>query len=91
MFSVIQNAGFRFPPREENVEQFFSSPQIQPVIEHLVSANDDLAAQASLQSDASGLRYSVNSVWTIFVTTQAHRYQILSSLGFPFRASSQGF
>ncbi|KAG6602143.1 TOM1-like protein 3, partial [Cucurbita argyrosperma subsp. sororia] len=51
----LKNAGFQFPPREENVEQFFSSPQIQPVIEHLVSANDDLAAQASLQSDASGL------------------------------------
>ena len=53
---VIQNAGFRFPPRRENVGQFLSPPQIHPVIEQHASPYDDLAAQVSLQSDASGLR-----------------------------------
>lgn len=57
LFYLIQNAGFQFPPREENVGQFFSPPQIQPVTEHPVSASyDDLAVQVSLQSDSSGLR-----------------------------------
>ncbi|XP_050937869.1 TOM1-like protein 4 isoform X1 [Cucumis melo] len=54
-YNDLKNAGFQFPPREENVEQFFSPPQTQPVIEDPVSAYDDLAVQASLQSDSSGL------------------------------------
>ncbi|XP_022993868.1 TOM1-like protein 4 isoform X2 [Cucurbita maxima] len=54
-YNELMNAGFRFPPRRENVGQFVSPPQIHPVIEQHVSPYDDLAAQVSLQSDASGL------------------------------------
>ncbi|XP_022141608.1 TOM1-like protein 4 isoform X2 [Momordica charantia] len=51
----LKNAGFQFPPREENVGQFFSPPEIQPTLEDPVSAYDDFSVQASLQSDASDL------------------------------------
>lgn len=45
-----------FPPREENSLQLFTPPQMHPVADP-ASAYEEAAVQASLRSDASGLRY----------------------------------
>ena len=50
-----QSAGVEFPPRAENSVPFFTPPQTQPIAD-APSAYEDAAIQASLQSDASGLR-----------------------------------
>lgn len=55
-FGNWQAAGVEFPPREENSVPLFTPPQSQPIVHH-ASAYEDAAIQASLQSDASGLRY----------------------------------
>ncbi|CAL5371808.1 unnamed protein product [Camellia sinensis] len=50
----IYAAGVEFPPREENSVPLFTPPQNQPV-SHPASAYEEVAIQASLQSDASEL------------------------------------
>ncbi|KAF2291270.1 hypothetical protein GH714_022022 [Hevea brasiliensis] len=47
-------AGVEFPPRAENSVPLFTPPQTQPIVD-APSAYEDVAIQASLQSDASGL------------------------------------
>ena len=56
-FCIFQVAGVEFPPREENSVPLFTQPQTHPVTHHPASAYEDAAIEASLQSDASGLRY----------------------------------
>lgn len=60
-FDNWQAFGVEFPPREENSVPLFTPPQSQPIVHH-ASAYDDAAIQASLQSDASGLRYYLKNI-----------------------------
>lgn len=60
-FGNWQSAGVEFPPREENSVPLFTPPQTQPIVHH-ASAFDDAAIHASLQSDASGLRYYLSNI-----------------------------
>lgn len=69
---VNQAAGVEFPPREENTVPIFTPPQTHPVtaVHHpsISAFEDDAAIQASLQSDASGLRYlllDIISLWPL--------------------------
>ncbi|CAA2990466.1 TOM1 2 [Olea europaea subsp. europaea] len=55
-YNELKSAGVEFPPREEHVP-LFTPPQTHP-IEYSVSAYEEAAVQASLQSDASGLSLS---------------------------------
>ncbi|KAG8660546.1 TOM1-like protein 3 isoform X2 [Manihot esculenta] len=54
-YNELRAAGVEFPPRAENSVPLFTPPQTQPIID-APSAYEDAAIQASLQSDASGLR-----------------------------------
>ena len=59
--SFIQSIGVEFPPREENSVPLFTPPQTQPLmhpppIAHPASTYEEAAIQASLQSEAPGLR-----------------------------------
>ncbi|KAL4336118.1 hypothetical protein GQ457_07G022690 [Hibiscus cannabinus] len=54
-YNELRAAGVEFPPREENTVPLFTPPQTHPITHHPVSAYEDAAIEASLQSDASGL------------------------------------
>lgn len=56
-----QSAGIEFPPRDVNSVPLFTPPQTQPVVPPEL-AYDDAAIQASLQSDASDLRYCLKNI-----------------------------
>ncbi|KAJ9146244.1 hypothetical protein P3X46_028534 [Hevea brasiliensis] len=53
-YNELRAAGVEFPPRAENSVPLFTPPQTQPIVD-APSAYEDVAIQASLQSDASGL------------------------------------
>ena len=56
-----KSVGVEFLPREKNNVPFFTPPQTQPVV-HPTATFDDAAIQASLQSDASDLRYHFKNI-----------------------------
>ncbi|PWA37173.1 target of Myb protein 1 [Artemisia annua] len=56
-YNELKSAGVDFPPRVENSVPLFTPPQTHPVVHHL-SAYEESAIQASLQTDASGLSLS---------------------------------
>ncbi|CAL0319447.1 unnamed protein product [Lupinus luteus] len=55
-YNELKSYGVDFPPRDENSVPFFTPPQTQPVV-YSTPEYDDVAIQASLQSDASGLSF----------------------------------
>lgn len=54
----MQSAGVVFPPREENSSTLFTSPHTHP-ISQTTFPYEDVGIDATLESDASGLRYTL--------------------------------
>lgn len=64
----LQSAGVEFPPRAENDVPLFTPPQTQPITAPSdISIYDIAAVEASLQSDASDLRYFMHCILYSFL------------------------
>lgn len=64
LLNYWQSAGVDFPPREENSVPLFTPPQTHAVV-HPTSPYEEAAIQASLQTDAAGLRYCYRELTNI--------------------------
>ncbi|KAK9135035.1 hypothetical protein Syun_014365 [Stephania yunnanensis] len=53
-YQELKSFGVDFPPRAENSVPLFTPPQTQPIL-HSAPTYEDVAVEASLQADASGL------------------------------------
>ncbi|KAK1432356.1 hypothetical protein QVD17_09252 [Tagetes erecta] len=56
-YAELKAGGVEFPPREENSVPLFTPPQTQPIV-HPTSAYEEVAVQASLETDTSGISLS---------------------------------
>ncbi|KAK9110318.1 hypothetical protein Sjap_018378 [Stephania japonica] len=56
-YQDLKSFGVDFPPRAENSVPLFTPPQTQPIL-HSAPTYEDVAVEASLQADASGLSLS---------------------------------
>ncbi|CAK9187070.1 unnamed protein product [Ilex paraguariensis] len=63
-YNELKSARVEFPPREENSVPLFTPPQTHPLV-HPPSVYEEAAVQASLESDASGLRKCLVSVHSL--------------------------
>lgn len=54
----MQSTGVVFPPREEHSSTLFTPPQTHPISE-TTFPYEDVGIEASLESDAAGLRYTL--------------------------------